>query len=409
MSLYSMLIKTLLVVISTGYCFTATAQQIDNTAPPLTPMTKKWYETIGLRGYVQLRYNRLLETNPNLGCAQCDASWGAGQGFFLRRTRLVIFGQISKRVYFYLQPDFASATASDRLNYLQMRDAYFDVGLDAASTFRFRFGQSKVPYGFENMQSSSNRTALDRSDGINSGIPNERDIGVFFYYASKEKRELFKELTATGLKGSGDYGVLGFGVFNGQTSNRPEANDQLHLVGRVSYPFRYKGQILEAGVQAYGGQFVIAKTSLSPGVKYKADRNYTDRRVAGSFILYPKPVGFQAEYNIGQGPRFNKETDSVEVSPLRGGYAQLIGKVSYKGNLFYPFVRYQYYKGGKKQELDARSYTVNDLEIGVEWLPFKQLELNATYTFSHRQYEDFQLQNNDLTGRLLRLQAQLNF
>ncbi|MFW2476700.1 MAG: hypothetical protein ACN4EP_07280, partial [Sediminibacterium sp.] len=27
---------------------------------------KKWFETISVRGYVQTRYNRLLETNPNL-------------------------------------------------------------------------------------------------------------------------------------------------------------------------------------------------------------------------------------------------------------------------------------------------------------------------------------------------------
>ncbi len=387
----------------------ANAQPLDNSTTPTTPSSKKWYETISLRGYIQLRYNRLLETNADLGCAQCDASWGGGQGFFIRRARLVVSGQISKRVSFYLQPDFASATSSDKLNYLQMRDAYFDIGIDEENKFRFRLGQSKVPYGFENMQSSSNRAALDRSDGINTGIPNERDIGVFFYYASKEKRELFKELTATGLKGSGDFGVVGFGVFNGQTSNKPELNNQQHVVGRITYPFRYKGQIIEAGLQAYAGQYVIAQNNLSPGVKYVADRNYTDRRVAGSFILYPKPIGFQAEYNVGQGPRFNKETDSIEVSSLNGGYAQVMGKFGYKSQLFYPFVRYQYYDGGKKQELDARSYTINDLEVGMEWLPFKQLELNATYTISRRRYEDFQLQNNLQTGSLLRLQAQVNF
>lgn len=29
---------------------------------------KKWYENLSIRGYMQLRYNRLLETNENLGC-----------------------------------------------------------------------------------------------------------------------------------------------------------------------------------------------------------------------------------------------------------------------------------------------------------------------------------------------------
>ncbi|MFN5335489.1 MAG: hypothetical protein ACK5BV_09900, partial [Bacteroidota bacterium] len=36
------------------------------------PATKKWYESIAIRGYTQIRYNRLLETNENLGCEQCD-------------------------------------------------------------------------------------------------------------------------------------------------------------------------------------------------------------------------------------------------------------------------------------------------------------------------------------------------
>ena len=40
-----------------------------------------WFEKISLGGYVQLRYNRLFETNPNLTCEQCDKSIGGGNGF----------------------------------------------------------------------------------------------------------------------------------------------------------------------------------------------------------------------------------------------------------------------------------------------------------------------------------------
>jgi hypothetical protein len=44
-------------------------------------------------------------------------------------------------------------------------------------------------------------------------------------------------------------------------------------------------------------------------------------RVA-AFVLYPKPFGVQAEY-IGKGPRYNKLTNSVDVSNLEGGYVTL--------------------------------------------------------------------------------------
>ena len=46
---------------------------------------KNWYEKISLRGYAQVRYNRLFSTNYNLKCEQCDKSWGDNGGIFLRR------------------------------------------------------------------------------------------------------------------------------------------------------------------------------------------------------------------------------------------------------------------------------------------------------------------------------------
>ena len=60
---------------------------------------KKWYDNFSIRGYSQVRYNRLLETNENLGCEQCDRSWGKDGGFFIRRMRVIFSGQINKNVY----------------------------------------------------------------------------------------------------------------------------------------------------------------------------------------------------------------------------------------------------------------------------------------------------------------------
>jgi hypothetical protein len=103
-----------------------------------------WYDNIQIRGYLQVRYNRLLETNPDLKCEQCDKSWGENGGFFIRRARMIFSGQISKRVYFYVQPDFASSAGTTG-HIVQLRDAYFDLGLDKDNQFRIRLGQSKVP------------------------------------------------------------------------------------------------------------------------------------------------------------------------------------------------------------------------------------------------------------------------
>jgi hypothetical protein len=371
---------------------------------------KKWFETFTIRGYAQVRYNRLLETNPDLKCDQCDRSWGDNGGFFIRRMRIIFYGQISKRVYFYIQPDFASSSSANALHFGQLRDAYFDIGLDDQNEFRFRIGQSKIPYGFENMQSSQNRLPLDRNDALNSALNNERDIGGFFYWAPSEKRKLFSDLVKDGLKGSGDYGVFAFGAYNGQTANKPDLNNRLHAVARFSYPFQIGSQIIEPGLQGYSGKYVIAADQRSAGVKVKSDFNYIDQRAAASFVLYPKPFGIQTEYNIGRGPEFNTATDSIEVKKLHGGYATLSYMIrTKKDQRFIPFTRVQHYHGGKKHETDARSYRVREMEVGVEWQPVPQFELVVMYTMSSRRFEDFTKQDNQQRGSLLRIQAQVNF
>ena len=382
-------------------------QVANDTTKKNTTTSKKWFESINIRGYAQVRYNGLLQTNEDLECEQCDKSWGGENGFFIRRMRIIFFGQINPRVYFYVQPDFASAPSSSTLHFTQLRDAYFDLGIDKENEFRLRIGQSKVPYGFENMQSSQNRLPLDRADAMNSAVSNERDLGVFFYWAPTKIRKRYSSLVNDGLKGSGDYGVFGIGAYNGQTANKPELNVNRHVVARLSYPFELKNQIFEPGIQAYKGQFTLS--SLSSGVKTNLTKTYADERIGGTFVLYPKPFGVLAEYNVGNGPEFDKLADSITTQRLHGGFITASYKLDFKGQTLIPFVRYQKYDGGKKHELDARSYEVEELEIGAEWQWNKNFELVVMYTMSSRRFEDYAKQSNYQRGNLLRIQAQVNF
>jgi hypothetical protein len=382
-----------------------------STTEPKKETTKKWYDTFSIRGYMQVRYNRLLETNAKLKCEQCDRSIGENGGFFIRRMRIIFSGNVGEKVYFYVQPDFASNASSTSQHFGQIRDMYVDVAFDSKKEYRVRLGQSKVPYGFENMQSSQNRLPLDRNDGLNSAVSNERDLGVFFYFAPDKVRKLYASLVADGLKGSGDYGVLAIGAYNGQTANKPEANDNLHTVARITYPIALAGkQILEPGLQAYTGKYVLTSDLRSASTKTNSNWQYLDQRMAASLILYPKPFGIQAEYNIGTGPEFDKASNSVVNKKLKGGYATLsyLAK-STQNQVFIPFVRIQKYDGGKKHELDARSYSVKEKEIGLEWQPNKNFELVTMYTISSRRYEDAAKPSNLQKGNMLRLQAQLNF
>ena len=387
------------------------ANPIDSiiTVNPQIKQEKKWFDKISLGGYVQLRYNGLLQSNPDLDCEQCDKSWGGDNNFFFRRLRLRFSGDVNDHMYFYIQPDFAIDASTGNQHFGQIRDAYFDWSVDKNKEFRFRFGQSKVPYGFENMQSSQNRLAFDRNDAINSALSNERDLGVFFYWAPKVVRERFAHLVKSGLKGSGDYGVLGLGVFNGQTANKPEENENKHIVARLTYPFLLKsGQIIEPSIQAYTGKAVVTK--LTKGVKSENKENeFLDQRVAGTLVVYPQPFGLQVEYNIGKGPEFGISDSTIRVRNLKGGYVLLNYKLAIKDHLLYPFVRHHFYEGGKKFETDARSYRVKEWEFGIEYQPFKNLEFVAMYTISDRLQNDFHLMNDHQKGSLLRLQVQLNY
>ena len=274
------------------------------------PPPQHWYERLSLRGYTQMRYNDILSGGPfyNDISSVGDRSVGPRQNFFIRRARMILSGDVSEHLYLYFQNDFASAPSgtfssaptfapyanvaqqavyyyynpgtfpfpgynqvgnysSAPGNFGQIRDLYADIYFDKDKEFRVRAGQSKIPYGFENLQSSQNRLALDRADAINSCCKDERDLGLFFYYTPKHLRPIFRDLVKNNLKGSGDYGMVGFGVYNGQGANRIELNKGTHIVARFTYPYVFEnGQIVEASVQGYTGRYVPYTAGIRPSL-----------------------------------------------------------------------------------------------------------------------------------------------
>jgi hypothetical protein len=383
-----------------------------------TPVKPRWYEKISMRGYAQLRYNRLGNPNGYLLSDQGDKSIGDNQGFFLRRARVILSGEVHERVFVYVQPDFAS-TIGGSGNVAQLRDWYADLFLTQNKEWRIRAGQSKVPYGFENLQSSQNRLALDRNDALNSAVSNERDIGLFLYYAPTYIRERFRRLVDSGLKGSGDYGMLGLGIYNGQTANQPERNDDKHVIVRAAYPYEFpNGQMLEVGASAYRGMFFVTKAPVvpaggGPAVIPVGDNNISDQRVGAYFVLYPQPFGLQAEYTFGEGPQLSNDRRSIDESHLYGGYVQAMYNIKctkYCLNIF-PFVRYQEYYGGKKHEANAPRNVVRELELGLEYQLNRYVELVAEYTFTQRTSSLATGPNpyQENYGNLIRFQLQWNF
>lgn len=383
---------------------------------------KAWYEKIMLRGYTQLRMNEIA-SGPKVADAGIsrlrsvqDSGINENGSFSIRRARLVVQGDISDRVSLYMQGDLAAAVSNQsgterRENFFQMRDAYADVFLDKAKTLRLRLGQSKVPFGWENMQSSSNRIPLDRTDAINAPVPGERDIGAVAYFTPVKIQKIWDALTADGQKLFGNYGAFGVGVFNGQGTNRTERTGGLLTVAMMSIPVRldglggiFEGQVAEFGASGMRNQF--KPEVRSGGVSALA---YRDDHVAVHGMIYPKPFGIQAEWTWGTSPQWDPAINDIVSRRATGGYVMGMLRAAHTpvGQII-PFVRWQHYRGGWKAAINAPRLETDETEVGVEWLPMKELELTVSYSNVTRNEAD-ERRVGRAKGDIVRAQVQWNY
>jgi hypothetical protein len=388
---------------------------------------KKWFEKYTIRGYAQFRINEVFDNSgPARPHHNGDSSIGDNQSFLIRRARLILSGDVSEHLSLYFQPDFASSVpgSPDANQFAQIRDLYADVSLDDDKELRLRIGQSKVPYGWENLQSSSNRLPLDRNDALNSAVRNERDLGIFCYWTPVEVQDTFKYIMDEGLKGSGNYGMVGVGFYNGQGGSFRERNDDIHAVARVAVPFWINdSQLVEVGMQGYTGYYTVQSSVIDPdgadalapaAPNVGSNEGIKDERLAWTFVYYPQPIGFQSEWTVGRGPSLNADQTQVSDSALYGGYAMAMYRQKLQKGELIPFARWNYYQGGYKSERNAPKVDIEELEFGTEWQFSKSLEFVAMYVITDRtntnanpavgsrSYEQFE-------GQMLRFQAQVNY
>lgn len=345
----------------------------------------KWYDKLSLRGYGQFRYTTLFDEDntPNLN-VPADRSVNENESIYLRRGRVTLSGDVSDRIYIYAQTEFAGTPNGISDWTLQMRDYYADIALDKDKESRLRFGLSKVPYGFVNMQSSQNRIALERADAINSAAEGERDLGVFYYWAPKRIRELFKDLVKSGRKGSGDYGVLGIGAYTGQGPNRSDRNGDVHVAARASYPFQFgENQVVEVGVQGYMGEYVVTTGAIGGAPTPIADPGgVDDERVAASLVVYPAPIGFEAEWNWGNSPQLSDNLARIDAEFVQGGYVQAHYMLKTESGTWFPFVRWNFFDGARKFATNAPKDEISELDFGFEWQATSEIEVTLQYTYT---------------------------
>ncbi|MDH5479860.1 MAG: porin [Nitrosomonas sp.] len=337
---------------------------------------KKWYDRIKIGGYTQFRQGAGLSGDFAGLASPGDKAIEKDTNFFIRRARLVFQGDVSDHLKLYMQTEFAGGTVG-------VRDMYGDIYFDKKKEFRIRPGLSKIPNSFELLQSSRNRLALERADALSSGVRNERDTGIFFYWTPEHVQKRFSFLSKN-LKGSGDYGVIGFGAYTGQGINQRDKNDNVHIAARVTYPFQFSnGQIFETGVYGFTGKFVPrVGINTAAGILTNPTFNkkgYRDERIGLHAILYPQPFGFQTEWNWGRSPQLSADRTRIESGTINGGYVQAMYKIDSRWGAWIPYVKWQKYNGAEKDTTNTPYSRVRETEVGIEWQINNQIELVAAY------------------------------
>jgi hypothetical protein len=357
----------------------------------------RWYERLTMYGYGMLRYS--LESNGQVRTYH-DASVGgkndgAQPGFFFRRIRWVVTGQVSDHVSIFLQPDLAS-NISGNTHSVSLRDAYGDWNFDKNKEFRLRVGLQRIPCSFDNWQASRVRMAIDRADATNSCAPSERDMGISFMWTPKIAQYRYKQMLDY-MYGPGDYGVFNITVDNAQGLNNPERNEDKRVSVRLSWPFELPGgRLMEVGMNANRGMFNVSMgSSPDPGKttttlfsfnesRNTSARNYRDERL--NFYVYypPQPWGFIAEYVTGRGPKRGSD-GIVRETALYGGYAQAHYQWKYSDvGLANFYARWQDYHGGLKFQTGAPDDRMKELEVGIAWQPDPQWEVTVAYASAER-------------------------
>jgi hypothetical protein len=257
-------------------------------------------------------------------------------------------------------------------------------------------------------------------------------LGVFYYYTPTWAQEFFKDVLEKGYKGTGNYGLFGVGLYNGQGGSLIEVNDDVHVVARLTVPYTFENcQHMEVGLQGYTGEYAVTGSTISPlgvgtvtpagtvstsGVGTADARDgWHDERLGGSFIWYPQPFGFQTEWTIGRGPALNLAQTALEERALYGGYAMLLYKYDTEcWGTWLPYARYNYFKGGYKSERNAPYCKIDEWELGTEWQINPAAELTLAYLFTDRTNTTANgtagtSSYGQFDGQAVRLQFQVNY
>lgn len=321
----------------------AAIDELSDKVDALERKTSTWDKIMAhlprISGYIQLRY---LWDDANQS------------SFTVRRARLDLKGDISKKIDYRLQVEFASK--------VQIMDAF--VQFKPFRQLNVKAGQYKIPFSIENTDYTPLKfefidypMALRKLMGFNEVVGGEslsatgRDMGLTLY-GGFGKRDGYNLVN------------YDFGVFNGSGINTADNNRSKDVVARLSVK-PVEGLML-SGSYYWGeyGKAYLKRQRYAVGACY-------DR---GAVVVRSEWVG---------GTTGIAATATAPANDLSsdGWYAMVGWRASHT---WMPVARYESFYADSDARSDTRQ---TNYTVGVVWQPLKQLRCQLNYT-----YEDYALQ-----------------
>lgn len=222
---------------------------------------------IKLSGYTQVRY-RVRDDNNDT--------------FDIRRARLTLKGDISKRFSYKLQYEFGGT-------HQKLLDA--ELGYEFNPHFKLTAGQFKIPFSQENLVSSAKLDTINRSRVVEALIARSKDV-----LGNQNGRDIGVKIGGSFWQASDNY-LFDYtvGVFNGSGINTSDLNEQKDFIGRLIF---HPIKDFSVGASYYEGKYTLSNSRFR-----KDERD----RVGAEFAYVHDPISLKGEYITGNDGATEKD------------------------------------------------------------------------------------------------------
>jgi len=337
-------------------------------------------------GYIQPEFKIAFNGNNVDGSSKND------MGFYFRRARLGVTGNIPYDFSYYVMAEFSSFQ-----NGPYLLDAFVTYNR-FKPWFKVSMGQFKKPFGLElGSTGCQDLYTINRSKVVNELTSPDRDLGVM----------ISGNTGATKLFGLEKENILSYtlSVTNGTGKNTNDIDRAKDFIGRlVIAPYDW---ISIGGSYQYGKQKNpdATVTAMDTRMRYGAD--VTLKKY--NFIL-------QSEYVFGQDEGSKLIGGGCGATPelvmgnfkSNGYFAQLMYNTKWK---LMPVLKYETYDPDmNKEDYDHTAYRKSTFTFGLNYYPNDWVRLQLNYLYNIESSSSTDIANyNEISNDMFLMQIQVKF